>query len=89
MNQEDPQTLDRDTVEIICFDFVQQLEDLFGNTTLFGDLNNLVINDSSVDPNRKWEPYDKKLDGDWYQKYGRGLVKGQRIGILLSNSIVY
>ena len=61
-NLEDPQSLDRDTVEVICFDFVQQLEDLFDDMTLFGDLNYLVVNDSSVDPNRIWEPYDKNLE---------------------------
>ena len=76
-----PQGLSRDTVEVICFDFETQLIDLLNDGTLFGDENNLVINKSTVDPNRKWLPYEKVddeifevFDGDWYQSYAKKMI---------------
>lgn len=70
-----------DSVEVITFDFKDQLEDLLSDQTLFGDLDNLVIN-KNHDPGSKWLPYNniegtmyEVLDGHWYQQYGRNCVK--------------
>ena len=35
-----PQGLSRDTVEVICFDFEDQLTDLLNDSILFGNENN-------------------------------------------------
>jgi hypothetical protein len=66
----------RDTTEVICFDFVQQFRDLLSDTSLFGEMDNLVINKSDHDENIKWSPYINEsgtvfevLDGKWYQQY--------------------
>ena len=53
----EPQNLDRDTVEVICFDFKKQIEDILADTELFGDERNLVINKSLEDLSQKWLPY--------------------------------
>ena len=72
------QNLERDKVEVICFDFKTQLQDILGDMELFGDENNLVINRSIDNPDIKWLPYEKKegelyevFDGDWYQSYAK------------------
>ena len=74
----EPQNLDRDTVEVICFDFKKQVEELLADTELFGDKRNLVINKSLDDSSQKWLPYEKVgdslfevFDGDWYQSYAK------------------
>jgi hypothetical protein len=68
----------RDTVEVVVFDFKEQLEDLISDYSLFGDIDNLVVNKEDDDSERKWEPYDRigdtvyeVLDGKWYQDYAR------------------
>jgi hypothetical protein len=73
----------RDTVDVLTFDFSHQLIDLLNDDSLFGNLDNLVVNRSSENPNSKWLPYERKdpnavfevLDGNWYQKYARTLVQ--------------
>jgi hypothetical protein len=73
----------RDTVDVITFDFSEQLIDLLNDISLFGDLDNLVINRSTENPMSKWLPYNRQdpntvfevLDGNWYQQYARHLVK--------------
>ena len=74
----EPQNLDRDTVEVICFDFKKQVEDILADTELFGDERNLVINKSLDDSSKKWLPYEKVgdslfevFDGEWYQRYAK------------------
>jgi hypothetical protein len=58
----------RDTVEVIAFDFKEQLLDLLSDTELFGNLDNLVINND--DPFGPYESSPFQLsevhDGRWY-----------------------
>ena len=68
----------RDTVEVITFDFKTQLNDLFSDQTIFGDMDNLVVNKNPNDSNSKWLPYNgngthiyEVLDGMWYQKHAK------------------
>ncbi len=49
--------LARDTVEVIVFDFKTQLMDLFEDKTLFGNIDNLVVNKDINNPESKWKPY--------------------------------
>jgi Plavaka transposase len=72
----DQERLFRDTVEVVCFDFVEQLKDLLSDINLFGNLDNLVINNNPNNPDEKWLPYKNNsgtvyetLDGKWYQDY--------------------
>ena len=71
-----------DQTHVITFDFKQQLEDILGDPSLFGDLDNLVVNRDPSDPGAKWLPYDQNngslyevLDGHWYQNYAKNLIK--------------
>ncbi len=64
------QSTNREKVEVIRFDFMEQLKDLLGDNDIFGDIENLVVN-----PTNHWHPYDpsnnkldKVLDGSWYQQ---------------------
>ena len=68
------QRLLRDEVEVVCFDFLGQIKDLLSDSSLFGDLDNLVVN-KGVNADR-WLPYDNPntnsiyevLDGRWYKE---------------------
>jgi Plavaka transposase len=62
----------RDTVEVVCFDFSEQLKDILSDNTLFGDLSNLVVNNGDD----KWHPFrnttgniHEVLDAKWYQEF--------------------
>ena len=59
-----------DVVQVICYDFMEQLNDLLSDHEIFGNLDNLVIN-----PEDHWAPYhlpaqkanlDEVFDGKWY-----------------------
>ena len=70
-----------DLVEVITFDVKEQLEDLFADKTLFGDLDNLVVNKDPDNPDSRWLPYVPQdgrlyevLDAKWYQDYGKHCV---------------
>jgi len=70
-----------DLVEVITYDFKEQLEDILSDPILFGDLNNLVVNKDDNDTEDKWRPYRNQdgllyevLDGNWYQNYGKNTV---------------
>jgi hypothetical protein len=59
-------------VEVITFNFEEQLQDLLADHNLFGDLRNLVVNVGDED---KWLPYNNAagtmfevFDGMWYRK---------------------
>jgi hypothetical protein len=43
----------RDIVEVITFDFMEQLEDLLKDKSLFGYINNLVVNRDTEHPKSK------------------------------------
>lgn len=67
-----------DQTHVITFDFKEQLEDILGDQSLFGDLDNLVVNKDLNDPAAKWLPYKgnttamyEVLDGHWYQNYAK------------------
>jgi hypothetical protein len=60
----------RDSVEVIAYNFKEQLISLLGDDDLFGHLGNLVVNKD--DP---FTPYESKEgnfeevpDGDWYSQ---------------------
>ena len=70
-----------DQTHVITFDFKEQLEDILGDQSLFGDLDNLVINRDVDNPGAKWQPYSNTagtiyevLDGHWYQQYAKNLI---------------
>jgi hypothetical protein len=65
----------RDQVEVITFDFEEQMLDLLADNDIFGDLDNLVVNDGKEE---KWLPYEninntryEVFDGDFYQVHAR------------------
>jgi hypothetical protein len=74
--------LHRDSVEVVCFDFIEQLKDLLSDLELFGNTDNLVVNNNPNKPEEKWLPYVNKktivyevLDGKWYQEYAIPLIQ--------------
>ena len=59
-----------DVVQVICYDFMEQLNDLLSDHEIFGNLDNLIINSKD-----HWAPYhlpaqkaylDEVFDGKWY-----------------------
>ena len=64
----------RDSVEVATFDFEAQLRDLLSDNELFGNVDNLVVNDTGDVPD-SFQPYrgdgrhlDEVLDGAWYKR---------------------
>ena len=77
----EPQNLDRDRVEVMCFDFQKQIEDILADTELFGNKKNMVIIKLLDDSSKKWLLYQnvgdflfQVFDEDWYQSYARNMV---------------
>jgi hypothetical protein len=46
----------RDCVEAVCFYFIEQLKDLLSDLELFGNMDNLVVNNNPNKPEAKWLP---------------------------------
>lgn len=74
---------EKDTVEIIWFDFQKQLEDILQDVELFSNMDNLVVNKNvETDHDKRWLPYEpspngtifETLDGNWYQNYARNQI---------------
>jgi hypothetical protein len=71
-----------DTVEVVTFDFCEQLQDILLDKSLFGNLDNLVVNKCNNNSQlSRWDPYEcngttiyEVLDGKWYQDYAKKLV---------------
>ena len=69
-------------VDVIHFDFEQQLRDLLGDHEMFNNMDNLVVNDG-VTPDR-WKPYepnpkdklDEVMDGLWYKETCTRILTG-------------
>jgi hypothetical protein len=66
-------------VEVITFNFEEQLQDILADRNLFGDFRNLVFNVGDED---KWLQYNNAagtmfevFDRMWYQKYAKLMVK--------------
>ena len=72
----------RTKTEVITFDFKEQLIDILNDVEIFSNLDNLVINKDTNNPNKKWLPYEGRsdgqifetLDGAWYQNYAKKTV---------------
>jgi len=79
----------RDTVTVYTFDCEHQIRDLFSDDSLFGDINNLVVNSSN--PFHPYEPEPVEFDSceepghyieevrsaSWYQNYVSERIKNK------------
>jgi len=70
--------LGKSTIEVVHYNFLECLTCLINDRTIFGDANNLVVNETNP-----FHPYlpkcpesiDKVLDGQWYQDTVHSCIK--------------
>ena len=79
----DRERLLRDVVDVIFFDFGEQLKDLLSDLSLMGNLDNLNVNtgtqerfDPFVPSNGSEKHLDEVMDGKWYQDTVNAPVTG-------------
>ena len=81
MDQYDHRNHYRDTATVVTWNAYDQVRSLFGNSRIFGRLENLVVNQTGIDfdPFAKFNPPDGKLSevmtGKWYQRTHAAMIR--------------